>query len=350
MLDSILHVLTVFLSLWWHMTLDIERRALYNLLRMNWLNDSSMEIEKWQVLDYRSIATQKLFNMLIELSVELDEETFHAYAKDVNSPEEMAALLETEEDSIIWQDQLYLIIFELWRRRLPEKQCFSIFCDELDFQINHYDQESDNQEEIQDLFANLQQLLEDTIDSGEKPEDVFQSLQRYCGNDIETFLNDFISEQVDMESFSYAQELIEGFQSFLPESLWLELFSLRILTYKLPKESPASLKQYIKKLEKAPSLDLYLELLNHMIQNSDPSLFLYVVKQVIPLVQTEEDFQEILEICSDYFKVTDQDEEENQVRILIDSRSSKEMSDVLLADDEGTQELIKILDHSLTVG
>ncbi|NCF70476.1 MAG: hypothetical protein GWP59_02120 [Chlamydiales bacterium] len=331
------------------MTLDIERKALYNLLRMNWLNEPDMQVEKWQVLDYRSLSTQKLFSMLFDLEVELDEELFYLYAKDMSCPEDMAAFLETDEDTASWQDQLYLVIFELWRRLLPEKQSFSIFCDELDYQINYYDQQSNNQEEIQDLFANLQQLLEDTTDSGESPEEVFAALQRFCGNNIESFLSDFITEQIDEDNLSYAQELIDGFQPFLPKSLWLELFAIRIQSHISHEDALHSLKAYIKKLQKLPSLDLYFEVLNHMVQNSEPNLFSQVIKQVLPLLEKEEDFQELLEICLDYFKVTDQEEQELAIDSLIESRLSKDITLEFSANDPGIKELLKVIKISTSI-
>ena len=42
------------------------------------------------------------------------------------------------------------------------------------------------------------------MDEGLPPEQAFQLISPYCANDIETFLYDFIAEQIDEDNESYA--------------------------------------------------------------------------------------------------------------------------------------------------
>src|SRR5580700_5828395 len=99
----------------------IREKALYNILRFNWLENPSMPVEKWQVEDYRALPLPHLFSRLKQLSISLDDAAFLSYAENCATPEELVDLLWTEENDVKGQDQAYLLLFELWRRRLPHK-------------------------------------------------------------------------------------------------------------------------------------------------------------------------------------------------------------------------------------
>ena len=44
--------------------MHIDRKALYNLLRLNWLRDPSLDVEPWQVEDYRHLELETLYERL----------------------------------------------------------------------------------------------------------------------------------------------------------------------------------------------------------------------------------------------------------------------------------------------
>jgi hypothetical protein len=67
--------------------MQIERRALYNSLRMNWVMDPTLEVEPWQVEDYRSLPIDTIFERIEEKNIPLDKETFLALAENVDTPE-----------------------------------------------------------------------------------------------------------------------------------------------------------------------------------------------------------------------------------------------------------------------
>ncbi len=54
----------------------IERRALYNLLRMNWINEPTLPVESWQVEDYRALSLPDLFGRLKDFNIQLERVSF----------------------------------------------------------------------------------------------------------------------------------------------------------------------------------------------------------------------------------------------------------------------------------
>ncbi|HCJ83966.1 MAG TPA: hypothetical protein DHV41_00920 [Parachlamydiales bacterium] len=70
--------------------MQVCEKALYNLLRFNWLKDRSVSVLPWQVEDYREQREEELFGRLKALGLVLDEERFLAAAKEAKDPEELA--------------------------------------------------------------------------------------------------------------------------------------------------------------------------------------------------------------------------------------------------------------------
>ena len=129
--------------------MQMQRHALYNLLRMNWKEHKDLDVEPWQVEDYRKLSLEALFKRLSDLSISLDRVSFLAFADDLDTPEDFADSLNDESDNDpMVQDQIYLLIFELWRRLIPEKQSLSIFCDELDRRIEMYDSDTEDADAV----------------------------------------------------------------------------------------------------------------------------------------------------------------------------------------------------------
>ncbi|MFQ5729798.1 MAG: hypothetical protein ACE5GN_05515, partial [Waddliaceae bacterium] len=169
---------------------------------MNWLNDPNISSEPWQVEDYRNLPTQTLFQNLNERGIALDNARFINFTEMVDSPEDFTEiLLEDTSFDLMEQDRIFLHIFELWRRLVPEKLCLSIFCDELDHQIYLYDSgDPSSAESIQDAIANLQMILDENFDQGMKPSRIFESVSAGCANDLESFLYDFTTEQINNDN------------------------------------------------------------------------------------------------------------------------------------------------------
>lgn len=297
----------------------IEKRALYNLLRLNWLNHQtthqSMDVEPWQVEDYRLLTIEQLFQRLESLDVYLDKLSFTIYAQDCDSPEELTFhLIGDRELEANDEDHAYLLIFELWRHLIKEKVSLSIVCHTFDEQIYLYDQNALEKEgELQNALTQFIQVLSQNVDAGLAPKKAFQLLSTFCANDIETFLYDFISEQIDEENETYAFDLLEDFDPYLNGNKWFELLRIRLSGYPGSKMTQKLTTELIETHLNSPDLEFQLELLSILIERSDTPTFQSILKKTLPLITTEEEWQDLLAIGIDYLHRLDKDHLEQQL-------------------------------------
>lgn len=299
-----------------------ERRALYNAIRMHWLLDPSIPTEEWQVQDYRKTSLDQLFAQLQKDQIHLDRTTFLAFAESSENPEELTDdLLADRELDETSRDKIYLILFELWRRLLPEKRSLSIFCDELDHQIQLYDSNQlKDVESLTDILAELQTILDENTDRGVEAKKVFKTVESSCAHDLESFIYDFISEQLEAENYSYAKDLLEGFRNYLLGNRWFDFLHGRILMASDPEEANLALEKLLRKAATQPDLDFNLEVLAFLVQDGERHLFPLLARHTIPLLKLEEDFKELLSFSADYFHCLDKEAEENEVKKMLESR------------------------------
>ena len=79
--------------------MEMNRKALYNSLRMNWVLDPTIDVEAWQVEDYRSMPIDGLFERLEDMDIRMDKGSFIAFAGSMDTPEELAETLALEDDA-----------------------------------------------------------------------------------------------------------------------------------------------------------------------------------------------------------------------------------------------------------
>jgi hypothetical protein len=323
--------------------MELSRRASYNLLRYSWLDDPSLEVQPWQVEDYRMLQEEELFARLENLGISLNHELFLNASFSYDTPEDFADSLTVGKSiSDKTRDQIFLLLFELWRRFTPEKLSLSIFCDELDRQISLFDQgmlESD--ESMQDVITHLQTLLDENIDEGAKPTEVFQAVSRYCFHNLEDFLYDYTLLQMELGNESYAAELIEGFVTYLKGSKWFELLQIHYLALSDIPEALEQLKKVVQKALKEDDIEFNLDILAFMAQIGDEKDFSKLVKKTIPLLEIEEDFQDMLTTCKDYYHFLDFDEKEQEIDIILQKRKNVPISQILDKNDPQIAELIE---------
>ena len=72
-------------------------------------------------------------------------------------------------------------------------------------------------------------ILDENVDSGANPHELFTSVVNGCAQDVESFLYDFIQTQIEHQNNNYAQELIEGFRPFVKDEKWFELLEAEVL-------------------------------------------------------------------------------------------------------------------------
>ena len=334
--------------------MDVERKALYNLLRMNWLKNPSLDVEPWQVEDYAKFPKEELFRRLSKLHVNLNEVYFLAYADKADTPEDLTDMLVDVEASVAVHDQVYLLLFELWSRLIPERPSLSIVCDDLDRQINLYDSDSDMEEdaleEIQDALANLQDILEENVDVGEEEHQAFALIAVRCANDIEAFLYDFISDRIDEENEVYAYELIEGFSPYVKDSKWFDFLKVRTLGLSDMDAANELLAELYENYANEYGLELFLETLAFMVKGGMDELFLQVLENTVKVLDTEGDFQDLLQICADYLECLDLDHEEHNIQDLLKARQEKSTDLPIDLDDADLKQLIDLVSSVVKTG
>lgn len=330
--------------------MQLEKRAHFNLLRMNWeIDPASFSVEPWQVEDYRSLPTHALFHRCHQLGIDLDRQSFQAYAERFDTPEELTIflveeMLQSDSDIEELEDKLYLPVFELWRRLVPEKQSLTVFCDELDYQIYRYDQgRSPTLEELQDALANLQLILEENAEEGNPPKETFAFVTSECANDLESFLYDFISDLLDDGDFSYANELLEGFRSYVSEPKWFDFLGIRIQFSHDILLARQQLEALIRKAKKEKDLEFDLEILTFMVQHVDRDLFEPFARHAASLIKTEGQFSDLLYICSDFYRCSDHEQKEKEIESILHSRESAGSEQSLSSDDKDLKTLLSIL-------
>lgn len=302
-----------------------ERRALYTSLRMNWQNNPNLSVEPWKVEDYRKLSAEKLFERLSLQGFNLDRPTYIQLANDYDTPEELTThLLEEGEFDQTSADQIYLIVFELWRRFVPEKPSLSIFCDELDYLINLHDRGMiPNEESLQDVLANLVSILEENGDEGVDPLDAFDAISQNCANDLEAFIYDFIAEQIDSSNDIYASELLDDFAPYIRDVKWFDFLRLRLLASTDPKMAAQWIKQLIEESSQEPDLEYNLELLSILITYGQREDYVKLMLKTLPLIETEEDFQDFLALSADFYHHLDDETIENFIQEILKKRSKE---------------------------
>ena len=296
----------------------LHTKALYNLLRLNVREDPLIPHEPWAVEDLRSLSIEALFARLGKKGLVLDRPRFVGFAENSDTPEELTELLLADSADASTHDPVYLLLFELWRRLMPEKPSLSIFFDEFDHRIDLYDRDLlENDELIQDTLANLQEILEENVDAGVQPQEIFPSLEEESVHDIESFLYDYISDLLDSKNELYASELIEGFAPYMAEPSWFDLLRARLLSVSEVAEANQLVAQILKK---SPDLPLLFAILQFLSKAGDRELFVLAAKQALPLLETEEDFSEMLSLVSHYYQLLDLDALDQAVQRLMQRR------------------------------
>lgn len=316
--------------------MELKGKALYNLLKINTLDNPQLSAKAWQIEDLRPLATQTLFERLKQLKLPLDENSFHLYAEESESPEELLDYVWVSEHNVEARDRVYLILFELWRRLLPEKQCLSIFCDELDHLIDTYDRGNlDDKQLLENALCILEDVLDDACDSQDaSSQEVFEEISRYCAHDLETFLYDYISEQIETGDELYASELIDSFYEYIADKKWFDFLRARLFFSTHSEESNHVIERLLEQLKEEPDVDLLLQVIESLVHYGDIRLFQLAVKQTLPLLTIEQELRELLTMCVKYFRCLDKEKEEKTIQALLDKRAQLDPQRSLDAADK----------------
>jgi len=326
--------------------MELSGKALYNLLRSSRLEDLALAVEDWQVEDYRLLSEKELFGRLEDLRISLTLESFLAYAKECDGPEELTDLLTGIEEPTTERERAYLLFFELWRRELPDRQTLSIFCDELDRMVDLFDrQHNPDAVQLEEALEDLEKILDESVDAGLEPKDAFALIGQFCAHDLESFLYDYIAELIDNNQELVASEWIDGFYDYLHDVRWFDFLRARLFTRVGTNEGAETLARLIESLQERPELDLALEIATFLAHEGEPVVFKQVILFCLNLIQTEEDFQDILAIVADFHRCLDQENEEKAIETLFRRRSHRQLDLPFHQADEDKDILISLLKH-----
>lgn len=313
--------------------MKLQTKALYNLVKFSSFHNTSFKTKIWQIEELREVDEKDLFKKLQNFGITLDKENILKYAKEFDSPEELLDVLAFEKDKEI-KDQIYLVIFEIFRRFLPDKKCISIFCDELDYRIFLYDiNQLKNDELLQDGLANLKTILDSNVDMGISHENAFRNLIEYLAHDLENFLFDYISDQIDAKNERYAFDLIDNFYHYVTKKLWFDFLRARLKSLKNPSKSNEIIRDILSELKENPSLDLQLRILKFLVGNGNRELFIEGIKQTSIHLKKEKDFKEILQITSEFYNRLDKEVLQKKILNLMSNRSKIKSEENLKKQD-----------------
>jgi hypothetical protein len=321
----------------------LQRRALYNLLQLPQENSEVIEsLEPWQIEDYRKLSDQQIIQTIEKLGINIPSlDGFATLADSFESPDEMteAVARELEEKK---QDQLYLNLFELWRRHLPEKRCPSVFCDELDYQIREFSRDPDNQaEEMEDILNYFLQILDSHIDEGADPQALFNTFQTYCATSLEGFLFQYIIREIEGGDYEYATDLVQGFYPYINNPLWFNYLMARAQMFEDPKEGTDILAQVIEQVE---DLELAEEILLYLSKERNHPLFCALCQKILSLIKQEEEFQEFLECVHLHFQQMELHEPVREIAALIEARQKKRATTPLTRTDPGLKSIHALIE------
>ncbi len=316
----------------------LHKKALYNLFQYQ-LQQPEQPLQPWQEVDYREIQTETLLSDLQKLAIPL--ETLHHFEEIANrfeSPEEMAESLAKQKEPLE-QDHSFLLIFELWRRHLPDKRTVSTFCDELDLQINRYRQDIYDQEII-DIIEYLKQILDDNADAGYDPLDVMSTMQSFCGNNIEEFLYDYTLDQVEQREIDYSAELLEAFYPYVHNPDWFDYLVARL---EMVVDDAIGLKR-LKKVLQLENKEIVLEALA-FLADAPHLVFPELAAKALDTLNKEELFLPFLSCCAHYYQQVDQAKSQ-QVEAILTKRKERKFEQTLDKKDPDLLDIKQILKHS----
>jgi len=126
---------------------------------------------------------------------------------------------------------------------------------------------------MEHTIIKLEEVLNENTDEGEQPQAIFQTLCLYCAHDIETFLYDYISDQIDTGNVFYAAELLEDFYPYLSDVTWFDFLRAQLVAPTDGHDANVILKSILDKVKGWPDLDLLLEMAAFLTSHGDPHLF-----------------------------------------------------------------------------
>lgn len=276
-----------------------ETKALYNSLRMLGASQPVLPRDAWKYTDWRALSLDQLFDHLVKIPLHLDAKSFLSWAGQCDTPEELVELLglEEEEES---SDYLYLILFEIWRRLVPEKRCLSLIGDDMDHLIYAYDQGKDvDSVSIEERIVEWIRVLDSLCDQGASAQEALVAVEPYFAHDIPRFAMDFL---LDMASSDERDHFVPLFEAVRPycykEPLWLKVVDLQFSMHgdivRVRKQLGELVASVIHSSEL--DIDLVFELCEIAFELEKEELLLRLLEKIIPHLEGLEEINGVIEL------------------------------------------------------
>ncbi|MGR3952256.1 MAG: hypothetical protein QRY74_05115 [Chlamydia sp.] len=334
---------------------DMATKAIYNNISFHSQNpsernlDSTAAYQEWMFRNWRIIPLEMLFRELNDLGIHLDKSLFLSWAYDSDSPEDLLLLLAPEESEELEEenqddlDHIYLILFELWRRFLPERRSISIVADDIDCAIVEYnalDIEIHDPiratfiqrvigliaEYVRALQLGLDHIQEHANDETDKAiqeagvssigHAIFSMTQPFFVHEIGRFIFDFILEELNEDTQHEMRLVVDGLRSFIIPPSWGVCMEAHILAYENEERAVSIAKEVLKQIfpqshrqKRSGYIDtpaaLSILLLAAKIGNN--MLFQIAIRNILEHVTPleSEDLFEIVSIASLYTEVVE---------------------------------------------
>ncbi|MDJ0652290.1 MAG: hypothetical protein QNJ27_04730 [Simkaniaceae bacterium] len=324
-----------------------QGRAFYNLLQMNLKNNPSLEVEEWQVEDYRALSEEKLFERLEQLEIFMDRKNLLLRVEQCDSPEDLADCLYLEED-YEKHEKVFLAIFELWRRLVPDKQSLSVFVDAFDHLIERYEEgDGDCEEDLQRALESVQAILDDNVDAGGEAHEGYHFFSAYSCHDLGIFIFEYIAHQIDVGDEQYANELLDGFYPYVDHKRWFDLLKARLVAATDMEEGKMMIYRLLGSLKEEPELYLLFETLHYLIYVEETELFRLTYHQVLEEIETKRDLKELLTLTVEYFNAIEMEKEEAVVTKLLEEHGGENLQKKISIPNQALKKLKELVSLSL---
>ena len=150
---------------------------------------------------------------------------------------------------------------------------------------------------------------------------------------LKPFLYDFITEQIEEGNETYARDLLECFGEFFTDNKWFKLLKLRLTSYVNGQTTQKLIEQILEEHLNERDLEFNLELLDILAAIKNDSNFLRLLPVTFTLLQTEENFQDLLSILINHFELCDQKSRVKELETIFEGRRHSSLEQPLDAQD-----------------
>ena len=198
--------------------------------------------------------------------------------------------------------------------------------------------------DLQKALTHFIRILEENVDQGVAPQEALRLLSPYCANDLETFLFDFMSDQLDEEHEVMVQDLIDELEPYTETNKWFKLLRIRLFDEYHHKIRLKLVEEIIEEHLNEEDLDYNIELLALLCDKNSSLHFISVANHTFSLLKQEDDFQDLLSLLIEYFHLQGQKQNETVARKILEKRKSQRIDQPIKIDDLDIRTIKSLLD------